>query len=307
MNSPLPFKRHIAIPILLGLGTGFATNHVSARIAFDHGAGLLTAILWRSGMSLICLTLLLLWQRHSLRFERKLWPWQLTLGLLVAFQSFCIFSAVARIPVGIALLVANTFPILLALLNWAVSGKRPSKASVVIMGMILFGLIWVLDAPMWFMNSEQLSSTWFVGLLFAFGAATCFAFILWISENRLANLYGPVRSFYTIGIVFFSMLGLSFTGALEGGTALPVDATGWFALIAVGFFYSCAFIGLFVLTPRLNLSQNAPALNIEPVASLILAWILLEQSLNGRQIFGSAMVVTGIIALASVHRSKRSS
>ncbi|MBU5877140.1 EamA family transporter, partial [Vibrio cholerae O1] len=74
---------------------------------------------------------------------------------------------------------------------------------------------------------------------------------------------------------------------------------------AVAFFYSCGFIVLFVLTPRLNLSLNAPALNIEPVASLLLAWLLLDQSLNGRQLFGSALVVSGIIALALVHRGKR--
>lgn len=305
MNSPLPFKRHIAIPILLGVGTGFATNHVSARIAFDHGTGLLSAILLRSGASLICLTLLLLWQHHSLRVERKLWPWQFSMGLLVAFQSFCIFSAVARIPVGIALLVANTFPILLALLNWAVSGRRPSTVSMMIMGMILFGLIWVLDVPMWLQNSEQLSATWLLGLAFAFSAAACFAIILWISENRLASLHGPVRSFYTIAFVFSSMLALSASGAIEGGNNLPADLTGWLALVAVAFFYSCGFIVLFVLTPRLNLSLNAPALNIEPVASLLLAWLLLDQSLNGRQLFGSALVVSGIIALALVHRGKR--
>ena len=69
------------------------------------------------------------------------------LGLLIAVQSFCIYSAVARIPVALALLISNTFPILLALFTWALGGRPPSKRSAAIMGVCLVGLVLVLDLP----------------------------------------------------------------------------------------------------------------------------------------------------------------
>ena len=42
--TPLPrFPRHMAIGILLAVACTFAANHIAARVAFDHGTGLLLA------------------------------------------------------------------------------------------------------------------------------------------------------------------------------------------------------------------------------------------------------------------------
>jgi len=40
------------------------------------------------------------------------------MSLLIAVQSLCLYSAVARIPVALALLISCTFPIQLALITW---------------------------------------------------------------------------------------------------------------------------------------------------------------------------------------------
>ena len=120
MNAtPALFPRHIAIFVIMGVACAFAANHVAARFAFDHGAGLLLAILCRSGATLLVLAGLVWWQRETLRLPPGTAGWQLLLGLLIAVQSLCLYSAVARIPVALALLISNTFPILLALFTWA--------------------------------------------------------------------------------------------------------------------------------------------------------------------------------------------
>ena len=69
MTPPAPnlFPRHIAVLILLCMGCAFAGNHIAARVAFDDGAGVLLAILLRSGGTLLVLGALVLWQRQSLR------------------------------------------------------------------------------------------------------------------------------------------------------------------------------------------------------------------------------------------------
>ena len=69
-------------------------------------------------------------------------------------------------------------------------------------------------------------------------------------------------------------------------------------LALLSLLYAASFISLFMLTPRLNLAQNAPALNIEPVASLFLAWVILGQTLTTIQIIGGLLVVSGIVAFA---------
>ncbi|MEZ2720043.1 EamA family transporter [Paenalcaligenes hominis] len=280
------------------LGSGFAANHVSARVAFDAGTGLLAAILFRAGLSFITLLWYLIWTKHSLHLPKKLAKWQLTLGVLICLQSLCIFSAVARIPVAIALLVANTFPILLAFLTWALGGPKPSRHSLIIMGVIFFGLIWVLDLPTWWIQSTTLDKNWYAGLSFALGAACCFSFALWITEHKLGLVSGPVRSLYTIAIVLFIIVILALSGTVENSTQLPHNQKGWVALILLGVLYTLSFIGLFVFAPKLNMATNSPAMNIEPVTSLFLAWIVLDQTFSLNQLFGGAIVLFGIISLA---------
>ena len=141
MQAAAPFPRHIAVLILATLACSFAGNHIAARIAFDHDTGLLLAMLCRAGVTLVVLAALVFWRRESLRLSPATWRWQLLLGLLIAVQSFCIYSAVARIPVALALLVVNLSPILLALLTWVLGGPQPTHQALAIMGLILFGLV----------------------------------------------------------------------------------------------------------------------------------------------------------------------
>ena len=57
---PPPYPRYLAVIILLCMGCAFAGNHVAARVAFDDGAGVLLAILMRSGGTLLVLAILVL-------------------------------------------------------------------------------------------------------------------------------------------------------------------------------------------------------------------------------------------------------
>lgn len=295
--APVTFPRHIAVLILVCLGCGFAGNHVAARVAFDDGAGVLLAILLRSGGTLIVLAGLVFWQRQSIRLAPGAWRWQLLLGLLIATQSICLYSAVARVPVALALLVANVFPILLALLTWALGGARPTARTALLMGLILVGLIFVLEVPARLSSSEDAGPEWILGVALAFCAASVFAMAIWITDHKLSQVRGSVRSLLTMLVVFSSANLAGASGLLPGGLSLPQSGTGWTALAVLVGLYGAAFITLFVSVPRLNMSRNAPVMNIEPLATLIMGWLVLDQMLAAGQILGGAIVIFGIVML----------
>jgi len=297
LASPASFPRHLAVLILLCMGCAFAGNHVAARVAFDDGAGVLLAILMRSGGTLLVLAALVFWQRQSIRLAPGAWRWQLLLGLLIATQSLCLYSAVARIPVAIALLVANVFPILLALLTWALGGSRPSARTAILMGVILIGLVFVLDVPTRLGNDDTGGPEWLTGVLLAFCAATAFACALWITDHKLSGVRGSVRSLLTILIVFSSMNIAGISGAIPGGLNLPASQTGWLALGTLTILYCTGFTVLFISAPRLDMPRNAPVMNIEPLATLLMGWVALDQMLSAGQLLGGAIVVTGIVLL----------
>ncbi|MBB2493985.1 EamA family transporter [Aquipseudomonas ullengensis] len=297
MPTALPFPRLLAVLILVFTSSSFAANHIAARIAFDHQTGLLLAILCRSGVTLLLLAGLVLWRRESLRLPRGSWGWQLLLGLLIALQSFCVYSAVARIPVALALLVVNLAPILLALLTWALGGAAPTRRTALLMGMILLGLVFVLDVPARLAGQAGSEPRWLAGVLFGFSAAAVFACALWITDHKLARIPGTVRSLLTMSVVFSSAALAGNSGLLEGGMSLPNASAGWWALGCLIVLYGMAFSTLFICMTRLDLARNAPVMNVEPVASLLFGWLILDQLLAAGQIVGGVIVLAGIVLL----------
>jgi drug/metabolite transporter (DMT)-like permease len=306
-----PFSRPHAIMLLLGLGVCFGANHVAARVAFDNGVGITTAILMRSGLTALVLLGLVAWQRVAMPAVRPRVGWVLLVGGLVALQSLCLYSAVARVPVALALLVFNTMPVVYALLSWLLGGKRPSGKSLLYMGVILLGLALALDvgarlqvqAP-----AGGAAPTGFaLGVGFAFAAAVLMGFALWLTENRLPTVPGVLRSLWTMSIVFACMLvvgvGFAGSGLLPGGMAWPHNAPGWWGLAGLVVCYGTAFSLWFIWMPRLDMARNASAMNIEPVAVITLAWFFLGQSLSATQIVGALVVVTGIVLLARLPKT----
>jgi drug/metabolite transporter (DMT)-like permease len=297
-----PLPRSSAATILLLLGIVFGANHVAARIAFDHGVGITTAVLMRSGLTALVLWVLVARQGLAAGVRSLPMGWMLLLGGLIALQSLCLYSAVARIPVALALLVFNTMPALYALLTWALGGRRPSGKSLLCMGLILLGLALALDVltGLFSASALRLGPHAGAGVALGFCAASVMACALWVTENRLPKVPGAVRSLWAMGLVFFCMLAVSLggTGLLPGGAAWPRDSVGWAALIALVVLYGSAFSMWFVLMPRLDMARNASFMNIEPVAALVMAWLLLGQTLSGWQLVGVLVVFTGIVLLA---------
>jgi drug/metabolite transporter (DMT)-like permease len=86
-------------------------------------------------------------------------------------------------------------------------------------------------------------------------------------------------------------------GAATHTLALPADREAWIGLALLTLFYGTAITSLFVLLPRLRSASDIAALNFEPIAVLLGAWILLGQGLAPLQIAGGLIVVGSIVAL----------
>nr|WP_298249783.1 DMT family transporter [uncultured Halomonas sp.] len=297
MSKASMLPRPLAIMLLCSVATLFATNHVAARVAFDEGTGLLLAILVRSSVAVVVLGALVLLQRKSLRLPAGTAGWQLLVGLLVVVQSLSLYSAVARIPVVVALLLMNTLPIQLALISWAMGGSRPTPRAALIMGVILIGLVVVLDVPTWLADPAAMGPDWFLGIGLGLAAAFVFSWALWITEHRLAEVGSTLRSLLTMLTVLVSMLAAGAAGLVPGGMDLPQSPAGVWGLAALGLFYGVGFSILFISVPRLNMARNAPALNMEPVAALVLGYLILGQTLSPVQLMGGGMVLVGIVIL----------
>lgn len=296
-GAPALFPRHVAVMVLALVACSFAGNHVAARLAFENGTGLLLAVLCRSGVALLILISIVTFQHHSIRLPKRLGRWQVLLGVMITVQSLCLYSAVARVPVALALLTANTFPIILALLTWGLGGARPTLKSAALMLFILSGLVLALDLPGILGGGVTVTDEWWLGIAFALTAATALSVAFWVTDHKLAALNGSVRSMFTMLVVFVAMIFAGLGDVLPGGMALPQAGQGWIGLAVLVALYGSAFSVLFITVPRLDMARNASVMNVEPIATLLFGWVILDQMIGPIQMVGGLIVVSGIVIL----------
>ncbi|MFY9511468.1 MAG: EamA family transporter, partial [Rubrivivax sp.] len=134
-----------AFVMLLLLASMFGANHVAARVALDHGLDVATAVAVRSLATAAVVALIVRAAGVSWKLQPRHHRVMPAIGLLVTLQSLSLYSAVARIPVALALLAFNTYPLWTALAAWAFYRHRPERRVLLAMPLILLGLALALD------------------------------------------------------------------------------------------------------------------------------------------------------------------
>ncbi len=301
MTTPTRALSTAAFLTLLLIAAVMGANHVAARLAFNHGVDVPTAVTVRSVTTALVVGVLLAVQKVPLALnarQRKALP---LIGMLIAIQSLCLYSAVARLPVALALLVFNSFPLMTALWARVLYQHRAERALLIAMPVILFGLVLALDvlgaasglgaAGQW----RQIGA----GVAFALGASATFGLALVLTQHEAGGLDGRLRTFATM-----AMVGLLAGAAVvvQGGPALPTAAPGWWGLALLTLLYGTGITILFTVLPRLGVVGNSAVMNVEPVFALVLAWAVLGQRIAPVQVLGALIVVGAVIWLGTRRR-----
>jgi drug/metabolite transporter (DMT)-like permease len=286
-----------AFATLLLVALMMGANHVAARLAFNHGVDVATAVSFRSSVTALVVGLLLLLQpptplKLTLRHRRGL----LAIAALLSVQSLCLYSAVARLPVALALLAFNTYPLWTALWARFFYGHRPAPHLLRAMPVMLLGLALALDV-LGASSGLGAAGHWAqigTGVGFALTAAATFGMVLVLTQHEAGDLDGRLRTFTTmVGVSTIALISM----AWQGGPQLPDAAAGWWGLGALTLLYGTAFTVMFTVLPRLGVVANSAIMNIEPIFALLLAWAILGQTIAPLQVVGGLMVVSMVMWL----------
>jgi len=285
-----------AFATLLFVALMMGANHVAARIAFNHGVDVATAVVFRSVVTALVVVVILALHRVPVRFSPRHKRMLPLIGLLIGIQSLCLYSAVARLPVALALLAFNTYPIWTALWAWLLYRQLPERALLIAMPVILVGLALALDV---FGAASGLgaSGQWArigAGVGFALAAAGTFGLALVITQQEAADVDGRVRTATTMSMAGLVALGMV---SAQGGFHLPQAAAGWWGLAALTVLYGTAFTIMFTVLPKLGVVGNSAIMNVEPVFALVLAWMILGQVIAPVQVAGALVVVGAVMGM----------
>ena len=298
MSAPTSTKAlpATAFATLLLIALMMGANHVAARLAFNNGVDVATAVAFRSVVTALVVGLLVWQQRLPLVFnprQRKALP---AIGALLALQSFCLYSSVARLPVALALLAFNTYPLWTALWARLAYGHRAEPRMLRAMPVMLLGLALALDV-LGAASGLGAAGQWGrigAGVAFAVAAAASFGLALVITQHEAADVDGRLRTAVSMALVGAVAL---LVVAAQGGLALPHAAPGWWGLLALTFLYGTAFTVMFTVLPRLGVVGNSAIMNVEPIFALVLAWALLGQTIAPVQVGGGLLVVATVMWL----------
>lgn len=271
------------------MACAFASNHLCARIAFDHGASVATAVSVRATFTALLLFFLMRVQGVRIAIPRELrWP-TLVAGILIATQSYSLYSAVALIPPALALLVFQTSPMLYVLLTWALGKEAPRWSALAPMALALVGLAAALNVR----TGDSMAA----GVAWAFLSGLSMTVVYYLNANALKSLDGRLRTFAMTAVTAVLVVVLA---SAAGAQAAPRDGAGWTGLVLLAVFYCIAMMSLFYVLPRVP-STSTGALNFEPIALIALTWIFLGHTITATQLLG-ALITVGAIAWLGVKK-----
>ncbi len=214
--------------------------------------------------------------------------------LFMAFCEPCLYfvfeaSALEHTTASQAGIIAGTLPLLVAVAAHYLLDERLSRQN-------LFGLILAIAGACWLSMTGQATESAPnppLGNFLEFIAMVCATGYI-ITMKKMTRYYSPFFLTATqavTGFVFYAPL------LLLPSTTLPaaIDATGLLAVVYLGAFVTIGAYGLYNFSlSRVPANQASVFVNLIPVFSIFLGWMILNEQLSHQQWFAAILVLTGI-------------
>jgi drug/metabolite transporter (DMT)-like permease len=295
--------RSLGYAQVLGGALLFGVNAAVSKVVLEAGIepARLTALRC-TGAAAGLLAVLLATDPSRLRVRPRDLPALVTLGVCgAALIQWLYFVAIDRLPVGIALLLEFTGPLMVALYSRVVLRHPLPRQVWLALGLTLAGL--ALVAQVW--RDAGLDP---VGVAAGLGAAACLATFYLVGQRSMAGGDPLTVSFWMLAVAaaFWSVAQpwwhfdpavlaqrTSLLGAFDA-TTVPV----WVPLAWV--------VALGTLVPyalEVTAMRHLPATTcgivgtIEPVVAAVAAWLWLDEVLGTAQVVGGLLVLVGVVAV----------
>lgn len=230
---------------------------------------------------------------HQLRNN---WATILLFGLIgVAACQLFYFNAVAKLSVGVALLLEYLAPVIIVLWLWLASRKRPRVLTLAGTVLSLAGLVFVLDLT----GAVEVDP---VGVLWGVAAAVCLAIYFFITARHNDSLPPIVLASggLLVGAAIMWLAGA--TGLLPmafstADTRLGPWVTPWWLALAGLVVLATVFAYLSgIVAARALGSKVASFVSLTEVLFAVLwAWLLLGELPGAIQLLGGALIVGGVV------------
>jgi drug/metabolite transporter (DMT)-like permease len=266
----------------------------------SYGLSALTIAFLRAGVgALFALSALGMARRTWLRVEARDWLFFVSYGALGISAFYWLYAqAIIQTTMTMAVVLLYTAPAFVTLMAWRMWGESLDARKGVALILAFSGSALVARAY----DPARLSLN-LAGIGFGLGAGFTYA-LFTLFGKAVVKKYSPFTA-----LAYQLFFGALFLAPFQRGDELALFAqhpSAWFYLLGLVLGPTLGAIGFFTMGLRSVPASNASILaTIEPVMASVLAFVVLGERLEGLQMLGGALVVSGAGVLARVGESSR--
>lgn len=276
-----------AYALVLGSALLLGTLGVFSKLFYDAGGEPFTLLFLRFAAGGPLLVLLALARRER-------WPARrgvvlgASLGALQLLVAIALFEGFSRAPVALVVLVFFCYPLLVAVAAAALFGEElgPRRIAVLVLGTV--GVALTVGVP------ESANGA---GIALGFVAGVCVAAL--VIGARALTTTGGVAPLVLCGLMFTSPLLVLLPVSAVRGVDLSLGGEAWLWAAGAVVLSVVIPIALFYTGVQRAGAGAASILGVgEPLASVLLAYLVLSESLTWLQLLGGLLIIAAVVVLS---------
>jgi drug/metabolite transporter (DMT)-like permease len=293
--------RSLGTFLCLGSGAAFGAMAIFGKLAYGEGVTVGTLLSVRFALAAVLFWTLVV--AHGAARELGTLPGRdvgagLALGACgYALQAGCFFAALQRIDASLLSLLLYTFPAMVAAAAIALGRERLDRRRLTALGLASGGLALVVAGA----GTGALDPR---GVALALGAAIVYSTYILVSDRVVARV-APIAlsALVCSGAAVTLTLGSAALGELRPG---DVTMAGWGWLACLAAVSTVAAISLFFAgLKRVGPTSASILATVEPVVTVVLAFVVFGERLGVVQLAGGAFVLAAVLTLNAPMRRRR--
>lgn len=271
--------------ILSALFSG--TLAIFACLAYQAGTNPITLLFLRFSIAGVFMILVMAAQGVAFPRGRTLIVLIAMGALFYVSLSLSFFTALTMAPAGLVVILLYLYPAFVTILTAIFLKKPVTTFNIVALLLSFIGIVFIVG-----LNSGKGQ---ILGILLAILTALLFAIYLVLSHKSIIKagaLSATTVLTFSAGIVFGGIVAVK-------GVEFPVTMAGWVYAVAVALIPTVlAFLTLFAGLKRIEPPNAAIILTMEPVIAVVLAAVILGETITPVKILGGMMILSAVILLA---------
>lgn len=270
--------------------SAFGVMPIITKFVYAQGVSTYSLLFYRFLFAGIILSIYTIFKRVSLKVSLKGFLIISIVSILgYALTAVTLFSSYKYISVGLATMILYTYPAIVTILDSIIYKNKMDRKKLISLIMCFIGLCFLV-----FNKSANLNVT---GIILAFLSAIFFSiYVIGVSHKYVKDINNYVMTEY---ISFIAGLFIFLIGFSYGDINLKINFVSFVYIVALSLISTVIALITFINGVKIVGPSKAAILStLEPIVSLILGIIILNESFTFNTALGSLFVVIGVIILS---------